>query len=52
MTSDPKSQPFVLSGSGTLGWDLVAANLVEKGDEVLVLHTGISAQDVACIYCH
>lgn len=34
------SQPFVLSGSGTLGWDLVAANLVEAGEDVLVLSTG------------
>lgn len=39
-TTNPKSQPFVLAGSGTLGWDLVAANLVEPGEEVLVLHTG------------
>ncbi|KAF3923348.1 hypothetical protein ABW21_db0204171 [Orbilia brochopaga] len=40
MTKDPGSQPLVLSGSGTLGWDVVSANLVEPGDEVLVLHTG------------
>jgi len=40
ITTDPKSQPFVISGSGTLGWDFVAANLVEKYDEVLVLHSG------------
>ncbi|KAL1838788.1 hypothetical protein VTJ49DRAFT_2216 [Mycothermus thermophilus] len=39
-TSDPAAQPFVLSGSGTLGWDLVAANIIEPGDEVLVLGTG------------
>ena len=39
-TSNPASQPFVLSGSGTLGWDLVAANLVEPGEDVLVLGTG------------
>jgi alanine-glyoxylate transaminase / serine-glyoxylate transaminase / serine-pyruvate transaminase len=39
-TSNPNSQPFVLAGSGTLGWDLVAANLVEPGEDVLVLHTG------------
>lgn len=39
-TADPSSQPFVLSGSGTLGWDLVSANLVEAGDAVLVLGTG------------
>jgi len=39
-TTSPASQPFVLSGSGTLGWDLVAANLVEPGEHVLVLGTG------------
>lgn len=39
-TTDPASQPFVISGSGTLGWDLVASNLVEPGDAVLVLGTG------------
>ncbi|KAI5863359.1 alanine--glyoxylate aminotransferase [Durotheca rogersii] len=39
-TTSPTSQPFVISGSGTLGWDLVAANLVEPGEEVLVLSTG------------
>jgi len=42
-TTDPASQPFVISGSGTLGWDLVAANLAEPGDEVLVLHSGYFA---------
>jgi len=35
-----KGQPFVVSGSGTLGWDMVAANLVEAGEAVLVLNTG------------
>ncbi|KAI1328601.1 alanine-glyoxylate aminotransferase [Xylariaceae sp. FL0255] len=39
-TTTSSSQPFVLSGSGTLGWDLVAANLVEPGEDVLVLSTG------------
>lgn len=39
-TSNQDSQPFVISGSGTLGWDQVAANLAEPGDDVLVLHTG------------
>ncbi|BDD55082.1 hypothetical protein MPDQ_006855 [Monascus purpureus] len=37
---DPKAQPFVLSGSGTLGWDLVASNLIERGEDALVIHTG------------
>ncbi|KAL8831790.1 MAG: hypothetical protein Q9170_005147 [Blastenia crenularia] len=46
-TSDPASQPFVISGSGTLGWDFVAANLAERGDDVLVLHTGYFADSFA-----
>ncbi|KAJ9642550.1 hypothetical protein H2199_004931 [Coniosporium tulheliwenetii] len=46
-TSDPSSQPFVISGSGTLGWDQVAANLAEPGDEALVLHTGYFADSFA-----
>lgn len=46
-TSNPNSQPFVISGSGTLGWDQVAANLAEEGDEVLVLHTGYFADSFA-----
>ncbi|KAG8528111.1 uncharacterized protein KY384_007027 [Bacidia gigantensis] len=46
-TSHPSSQPFIISGSGTLGWDLVAANLVERGDDVLVLHTGYFADSFA-----
>ena len=39
-TTDPASQPFVISGSGTLGWDIVASNLVEPGENVLVLNSG------------
>jgi len=46
-TENPASQPFVLSGSGTLGWDQVATNLAEPGDEVLVLHTGYFADSFA-----
>ncbi|KAG8893014.1 hypothetical protein FRB99_002243, partial [Tulasnella sp. 403] len=34
------AQPFLIAGSGTLGWDQVASNLVEAGDKVLVLNTG------------
>ncbi|KDQ61594.1 hypothetical protein JAAARDRAFT_705023 [Jaapia argillacea MUCL 33604] len=33
-------QPFLIAGSGTLGWDQVAANLIEPGENALVLHTG------------
>ncbi|KAI9055588.1 hypothetical protein LZ554_000534 [Drepanopeziza brunnea f. sp. 'monogermtubi'] len=46
-TTDPSSQPLVVSGSGTLGWDIVAANLAEPGDDVLVLHTGYFADSFA-----
>ncbi|KAF9462961.1 PLP-dependent transferase [Collybia nuda] len=34
------AQPFLISGSGTLGWDQVAANLVEPGESALVLNSG------------
>ncbi|TRM65179.1 pyridoxal phosphate-dependent transferase [Schizophyllum amplum] len=34
------AQPFLIAGSGTLGWDQVSANLVEPGENVLVLHSG------------
>lgn len=33
-------QPFIIAGSGTLGWDMTASNLVEPGENVLVLNTG------------
>jgi alanine-glyoxylate transaminase/serine-glyoxylate transaminase/serine-pyruvate transaminase len=46
-TTDAASQPFVISGSGTLGWDQVAANLIEPGEEALVLHTGYFADSFA-----
>ncbi|KAI4090322.1 MAG: hypothetical protein LQ339_008379 [Xanthoria mediterranea] len=46
-SSRPETQPFIVSGSGTLGWDFVAANLVERGDDVLVLHTGYFADSFA-----
>jgi alanine-glyoxylate transaminase/serine-glyoxylate transaminase/serine-pyruvate transaminase len=34
------AQPFVVAGSGTLGWELAIANLIEKGDKALVHNTG------------
>jgi len=43
-------QPFLISGSGTLGWDQVGANLVEAGDKVLVLHTGYFGDSFADWY--
>ena len=32
--------PFVVAGSGSLGWDMLGANVVEDGDEVLVISQG------------
>ncbi|KAL8969688.1 MAG: hypothetical protein Q9183_001877 [Haloplaca sp. 2 TL-2023] len=46
-SSDTTSQPFIVAGSGTLGWDFAAANLAERGDDVLVLHTGYFADSFA-----
>jgi len=34
-------QPFIIAGSGTMGWDIAAANCVEPGEKVLVLNTGL-----------
>lgn len=33
-------QPLLVAGSGTLGWDMVAANLINHGDHALVVNTG------------
>lgn len=33
-------QPFLIAGSGTLGWDEVAANLIEPGEDALLLNCG------------
>jgi alanine-glyoxylate transaminase/serine-glyoxylate transaminase/serine-pyruvate transaminase len=38
---------LILAGSGTLGWDVVASNLIERGQEALVLHTGYFADSFA-----
>jgi alanine-glyoxylate transaminase/serine-glyoxylate transaminase/serine-pyruvate transaminase len=36
----PDGQPFVIAGSGTLAMDLAGANLIEPGDQALVVNTG------------
>lgn len=33
-------QPFIVSGSGTLAMDMAASNLIENGDNALVISTG------------
>lgn len=42
-------QPFILTGSGTLAMDSVAANLVEPGDLALVINTGYFGDRYATI---
>lgn len=44
---DSKSQPYVISGSGTLGWDIVGSNLINPKDKVLVLSTGFFSDSFA-----
>jgi len=36
----PKGQPFIVAGTGTLAMDMAAANLIERGDNVLVISSG------------
>ncbi|PWN93169.1 putative AGX1-alanine-glyoxylate transaminase [Acaromyces ingoldii] len=36
----PDAQPVITAGSGTLGWDHVAANVIEPGEDALVLNSG------------
>jgi alanine-glyoxylate transaminase/serine-glyoxylate transaminase/serine-pyruvate transaminase len=45
--STDDSQPFVVAGSGTTAMDMAAANLVEVGDSVLVVHTGFFSDRMA-----
>lgn len=46
-STDPNAQPFILAGSGTIGWDVVGANLIEAGDAALVLNTGYFSDSFA-----
>ncbi|MFY7670026.1 pyridoxal-phosphate-dependent aminotransferase family protein [Tenacibaculum sp. MEBiC06402] len=36
----PKGQPFIVAGSGTLAMDMAVSNLLEPGDNALVISTG------------
>lgn len=46
LTSD-KAQGYIVAGSGTLGWDVVGANLINAGDKVLVTLTGFFSDSFA-----
>jgi alanine-glyoxylate transaminase/serine-glyoxylate transaminase/serine-pyruvate transaminase len=45
----PDAQPFVLSGSGTMGLEMAAANVVEAGDRAVVVNTGFFADRMGAI---
>lgn len=36
----PGGQPFIVAGSGTMAMDMAACNIIEPGDNVLVVNTG------------
>lgn len=44
LSTNPLDQPFVLSGSGTLGWDFAATSFWAEGDKVLCLDTGFFSE--------
>lgn len=46
-STSAKSQPYVLAGSGTLGWDVASTNIINPGDKVLVLSTGFFSDSFA-----
>lgn len=39
-STNPEAQPFVIGGSGSVGWDCVSANFIGPGEAVLCLGTG------------
>ena len=41
------AQPFILSGSGTLGWDLIAVNLCDSTTPTVVVNTGYFSDSFA-----
>lgn len=49
ITGSTDGQPFVLAGSGTLAMDTAGANLVERGDQALVISTGFFGTRFAAI---
>lgn len=43
----PKSQPFIIAGSGTIAMDMAVSNIVARGQRALVIHTGYFSARVA-----
>lgn len=53
-STDPKAQPFVIAGGGTLGWEIVGANLLKRDDKALVISTGFFSDafaDCLKVFC-
>ncbi|AOA65229.1 Alanine/glyoxylate aminotransferase 1 [Komagataella phaffii CBS 7435] len=46
-SSNPTSQPIVISASGSLGWDIVGANFLNRGEKTLVFSTGFFSDRLA-----
>ncbi|ODV64029.1 alanine--glyoxylate transaminase [Ascoidea rubescens DSM 1968] len=46
-STNPNDQAYVLSGSGTLGWDIVASNLIQPNENALLLSTGFFSDSFA-----
>lgn len=45
----PGGQPFIIAGSGTMAMDMAACNVVEPGDNALVINTGYFSDRFAAI---
>jgi alanine-glyoxylate transaminase/serine-glyoxylate transaminase/serine-pyruvate transaminase len=46
-STNPKDQAVVIAGSGTLGWDIAASNLINPGESVLLISTGFFSDSFA-----
>ena len=45
----PGGQPFIIAGSGTMAMDMAACNVIEPGDNALVINTGYFSDRFAAI---
>ncbi len=45
----PGGQPFIIAGSGTMAMDMAACNVIEPGDNALVVNTGYFSDRFAAI---
>jgi alanine-glyoxylate transaminase/serine-glyoxylate transaminase/serine-pyruvate transaminase len=45
----PAGQPFLVAGSGTLAMELAVANVIEPGDRMVVVSTGVFGERMAAV---